>query len=273
VALENEVVQRQLVDIFVTNLADMEMSKRILRKDKNTLDENLNLAIEEQNLQKKFEVRFSSDVKQKSQQHHHTQQQSRTATSWEDPRHIEPMEIDSITRGRQCYGCFQTGHFRQECPHKDIQCRKCLQFGHFRMQCPNVEVHISGNNWQGRGRSANRLQAYRSGSSRRPASRGRGNHGNNYQGQGQPTRNGNTQNQGQGHGNYGSRRYNGFNHQNSQDTRNGHFQRGSNRRQGRRGTRGFRGGRRGRGRFLNNMDVRYDDEYVYEADPEMATPE
>ena len=277
--LASPIIQRQLSDIFVEHLLDSDMSVRIARKEKVTLTENLELAIKEQNLQRKFQVRYDNrplGQPKRSAQQQRPQQQPQQLQEWSDPRDIEPMEIDSIRHaGYRCYGCFKVGHLRDDCPNKDVQCHRCQQFGHFRTECPNAEVLVAGTprNWQtpriqtvagvrGRGQS-------RSGNSFRGSSRGRS-HQQPYQ---QPTYQQPRYRQRQDYQNYQQRSHQQTS-QNYQPQQYGTFggQRGHPRssRRGQRG-RGRRGGRgRTSGHTINNMQYDCDEQ---SRDPEEAARE
>ena len=245
--LNDGLIQRTLANVFMTNLYNRDMAKKVIRSEKKTLTECIAVAVKEQTQLEDFDDRFG--------EHNLAPEKSTPRSSahaeWQDPRH-EPMEVDSILNAGnvKCYGCFKYGHFRQNCPNKNIQCHKCRQFGHFKPECPNAEVLVSEYDYSSRG--VNRISRGRNGS------RGRGRSCGNYQSPGYQ--------QQQHYGNRGSNGGPQRSQSRGSQPRGNQRGRGGNQGYGGRGQRtGRRRGRRGRGHqgisSISTMNQQYNEEY------------
>ena len=152
--LEESIVEHQLIDVFITGLKDRNIARKLLREGKETLDENLKIAVTEQDLGRKYQVRFGSDQGR-------TEVKKTTTTEWVDPRH-EPMDVSHIrskdtnaTKDVTCYGCHQKGNYQDGCPNKDVVCYACNQVGHYSNYCPSNPQGQRGRS-RGRGRNYGR---------------------------------------------------------------------------------------------------------------------
>ena len=153
--VDDPFMQSILTEVFLRNMYDVEISKRVSRQDKKTLKENILAAVKEHTLKQRMEDRYGPAPKslpdagtkiKKSAQSGNTAPVS--TPLFADPRHIEPMEVDSVaakdtprnTRNVTCYGCGQPGHLKKDCPNKDVQCYHCWQYGHYQRYCTNEAV-------------------------------------------------------------------------------------------------------------------------------------
>ena len=106
-----ELVQKQLLDIFCDGLFHDYLRMKVMRANSKTISEGVEVAIQEQNLRKRFNLRS------------HNNQAPLLTTQEMDTRLIEPMEIDNF-RNVKCFKCFDFGHSAQNCPN--IACQNRL---------------------------------------------------------------------------------------------------------------------------------------------------
>ena len=107
-----ELVQKQLLDIFCDGLFYDYLRMKVMRANSKTFAEGVDVAIQEQNLRKRFNLRS------------HTNQAPLLTTQETDTCPIEPMEIDYF-RNVKCFKCCEFGHRAQNCPN--IACQNRLQ--------------------------------------------------------------------------------------------------------------------------------------------------
>ena len=106
-----ELVQKQLLDIFCDGLFHDYLRMKVMRANSKTFAEGIEVAIQEQNLRKRFNLRSDSN-------------QAPLLPSQEtDTRLIEPMEIDYFGNVK-CFKCCEFGHRAQNCPN--IACQNRL---------------------------------------------------------------------------------------------------------------------------------------------------
>ena len=114
-------VQRQLVDAFVDGLAFEYLKMKVMREDPKTLEDAISVAMKEQNLRKRFNLRKQDDSQSGSFLLNPTfldqiRREPLTTHFDSDPRNIEPMEIDHY-RPRNCFKCRKPGHTSRNCPN------------------------------------------------------------------------------------------------------------------------------------------------------------
>ena len=139
-----KLVQKQLVDIFCDGLFHDYLRMKVLRADPSTFSEAVDIAMKEQNLRKRFNLRSHDNYDMLPATY--TESETRNLqtnsnfpfinangnapsvprTEWPswvsqipgtapDSRQIEPMEIDHY-RSQKCFNCFGLGHRARECP-------------------------------------------------------------------------------------------------------------------------------------------------------------
>ena len=161
--MTDQLVQQQLVDIFCDGLSYDYLRLKILRENPKTLETAIEIAMKEQNLRKRLNLRNTDNVRSDEPVHEarlDTTPHFLAQTSGQTPytnRYEEPMEIDHY-RGVQCYKCRKKGHKANKCPfnqttkpqkrrhdrtvnavtpdtNKNIQCWHCHKFGHVKAEC------------------------------------------------------------------------------------------------------------------------------------------
>ena len=145
--LSQPLIQQQLIDVFIDGLLDSAIARKVLREAPDTLGRAVHIAVNEQNLTKKFTLRNcappSSQPRVKRER-----PQSRDSE--------EPMEVDAFL-GR-CYKCNRVGHRASQCrtkkvhaviiPTQGLSCYKCGQQGHGLATCRNPGRPETGRCWQ-----------------------------------------------------------------------------------------------------------------------------
>ena len=133
-----QAIERQLVDQFVDGLANDGMKMKVMRGNPNTLQAAVALAMEEQNLRKRFDLRTK------------TPRMNDRIDRQEGP---VPMEIDHMRPRRRCNICNRFGHIPKDCrarerqvnvienrprqKREDVICWSCQGKGHFARECQN----------------------------------------------------------------------------------------------------------------------------------------
>ena len=143
-------VENQMIGFFVDGLMYDYLKMKILRENPNTFQAAVTVAMNEQNLRKRFDLRSTGNP---------------------SPRKEEPMEIGHL-RPRTCYNCHRQGHIKKNCPklkgtyhqkgyvnmvgeqrqranyqsnfrgNRDRQqmlCFHCHSPGHFKRECPQLQ--------------------------------------------------------------------------------------------------------------------------------------
>jgi len=98
-----QAVQRQLIGYFTDGLCYDYLQVKIMQENPTTLQAAITLAVTEQNLRKRFQIRSDRDYG--SQSHQSTGQFG------------EPMEVDHIKPMKKCQFCQSSGHTSRFC-HK-----------------------------------------------------------------------------------------------------------------------------------------------------------
>ena len=142
-----ELVQKQLLDVFCDGLFHDYLRMKVMRTDPKTFEEAVEIAMKEQNLRKRFNLRSNSNYtpflatndneifknSQNLANHAFQTMPENMAPAWPswvpempsretETRQIEPMEIDHF-RNLKCFKCSGFGHRARNCPSKIDQNR------------------------------------------------------------------------------------------------------------------------------------------------------
>lgn len=144
--LNEFLIQRQIVDIFIDGLLDNQIARKVLREGPQTVIAAVKIAVDEQNLTKKFNLRNRG---------YKPVPRTRSDRPQFEQRHETPMEVDTF-RG-QCYKCHRKGHRAIDCKSKNlfevgstrpkITCFRCGQLGHGIRNCKNRGNPETGRCW------------------------------------------------------------------------------------------------------------------------------
>lgn len=91
-------VERQLIGYFTDGLYYDYLQFKIMRENPSTLVAAIAIAVNEQNLRKRFNLRVGRDI-----------------TSPPQTRNEQPMEVDQVRPTRKCQYCFKKGHTARYC--------------------------------------------------------------------------------------------------------------------------------------------------------------
>ena len=144
------IIQKQLVNFFINGLSLDYLKMKIMRENPETYQAAVAVAMTEQNLRKRFELRRGKPEKvdfRPSQSTSH-----------------EPMEVDHYRPPKRCFNCNKVGHRAKECRsrHKQvnsvehgqnssknkIECWRCGKLGHIKKNC-RVRMFQKKENSQG----------------------------------------------------------------------------------------------------------------------------
>jgi len=147
--LTQALIERQIIDSFTDGLTDNAVARKVLREGPTAFAVAVRIAIQEQNLTRKFELRNRGTPKYKQPPRFREKEQKR-----DEVRHEEPMEIDNF-HGK-CYKCGKKGHRAVGCRSRKLYevttsrlvCYKCGQPGHGIPTCNNVGNPSTGRCWK-----------------------------------------------------------------------------------------------------------------------------
>ena len=131
-----KMIEKQLVDIFCDSLYYDYLRLKVMREDPKDFETAVNIAMNEQNLRKRFYLRSGDELtssfgKESAQQQNSPNYGSnyRSASLSRSPwpskvrsenRVEEPMDVDHL-RKNVCYKCRQPGHKSRDCPRNTRQ--------------------------------------------------------------------------------------------------------------------------------------------------------
>lgn len=175
--MADPLIQQQLVDIFCDGIAYDYLRMKILRENPRNLESAVEVAMKEQNLRKRLNLRSADTTKSTeplNEARFDTTPHFMAQNFGQAPytsRYEEPMEVDHY-RGIQCYKCKKKGHKANKCstnqssksqkqqPFKysktvnsvtpdsnknNIQCWRCHEYGHVKADC---QRRISRSRWR-----------------------------------------------------------------------------------------------------------------------------
>ena len=149
--LTDPIIERQLIDCLIDGLIDNSVARKVMRENPQTFQQAVQVAVHEQNLTRKFELRNRAVPKLK-----HFRPMKQTGPS---ERFEEPMEVDSF-QGK-CFKCGRSGHRASMCKVKrrdthsvqeivakrPLVCFKCGETGHVIARCQNKGNPATGRCW------------------------------------------------------------------------------------------------------------------------------
>ena len=165
--VNSDLIDRQCIGFFIDGLISNSLKFKLIRANPDTLQKAIDTAVEEENLQRRFELRCGRSAEKRDYnsafqtlRNRHRQRedvypmnQSYPPPSY-DSREIEPMEVDHSRHRRPCPRC-RTYHSKSnpcatrlvnvvETPgpvnrfQPPMHCRKCNRRDHNTMECPFV---------------------------------------------------------------------------------------------------------------------------------------
>ena len=147
--LNQVLIQRQILDIFVDGIMENQIARKVLRENPNTLSAAVKIAVDEQNLTRKFQLRNRVVTQPKTVSRLKTDKFDRTTDRVE-----VPMEVDTF-QGR-CFKCHKQGHRAVNCRQKKVHevktgsrliCYRCGEPGHGLKTCQNQGKPETGRCW------------------------------------------------------------------------------------------------------------------------------
>lgn len=136
-----EAIERSMIGYFVDGLYDSGLKLKLIRENPHTFEKATKIALEEQNVRKRFALRNGN------KQGAHRSQAS------------EPMEVDHTRYPRRCHICNKTNHSAKNCLHRQrevnmikenneqwragnpIVCWHCNEPNHIRRFCPKLQQY------------------------------------------------------------------------------------------------------------------------------------
>ena len=134
-----ETMEKQLIGLFTDGILDNAIKLRIMRENPNTLQAACLIASKEQNLRKRFDLRFGKqskfehnaesmeiDYSRPSQNCFNCKRPGHVSRDCRKPRYVSRRSINAINRQNTflCWNCHQAGHVRRHCKNPSISKRK-----------------------------------------------------------------------------------------------------------------------------------------------------
>lgn len=129
-------LEQQLIGYFVDGLYSNKIKFRIMKENPRSVQNAMDLAVNEQNFMKRFYMRTGTNVSE-----------GLTVTKEEH----EPMEVDKVSK-RKCYKCDKYGHIARNCRTKmvsavskkevdlsNVECYYCHEKGHYKSHCQKLK--------------------------------------------------------------------------------------------------------------------------------------
>ncbi|VDI26577.1 Hypothetical predicted protein [Mytilus galloprovincialis] len=146
------IIQKQLVNFFINGLSLDYLKMKIMRSNPDTFQGAVAVAMTEQNLRKRFELRRGTPERSNQSRHYEVQGASE-----------EAMEVDHFRNSKRCFNCNKVGHRSRDCRarkqvnafdqtpkfNKDIECWKCGRKGHIKRFCRVRTFEKQENRFQG----------------------------------------------------------------------------------------------------------------------------
>jgi len=149
--LNDVLIERQMIDCLIDGLTDNAVARKVMRDAPPTFNGAVQIAINEQNLSRKFELRNRSAPRFKPSFKNRPEQRVNS------DRRDEPMDVDAFQG--TCFKCGKRGHRAVNCkakPTKTVHevsrqakctCFKCGEGGHVLAACQNRGNPTTGRCW------------------------------------------------------------------------------------------------------------------------------
>ena len=169
--MNSELIDKQCIGFFVDGLTSHSLKFRLLRNNPDTLQKAIDLAVEEENLQRRFDLRIGRSASKRDynaafqtlgkNKYRHTEDVYPTRHTHQPPlydlRDIEPMEIDHFRHKRPCPRCRMPHSKSSPCRTRQVDvventrpaprstpllhCRQCNRQDHLTRDCPFTPAH------------------------------------------------------------------------------------------------------------------------------------
>ena len=153
----DEFVERQMVGFFIDGLYKDQMKLKIMRENLLRFDDAVMIAIREQNLTKRFQIRTQNSDAASSQK-----------SFWlgvSRQGEYEPMDVSHARSKGACLYCKEKGHHVRDCRvrkrdlrenlsevdqarRRKIFCYKCFKLGHYANECETFNTESKQKPWQ-----------------------------------------------------------------------------------------------------------------------------
>lgn len=151
-SITEPLIQRQILDVFIDGLQDSQIARKVLREGPETVAAAVKIAVEEQNLARKFSLRNRGFPAK-----HAFVRSKFDKPRVTDERHEVPMEVDTFHG--QCFKCKRRGHRAVDCKSKRVHevkagtaaklvCYRCGIAGHGIATCRRRGNPETGRCWQ-----------------------------------------------------------------------------------------------------------------------------
>ena len=127
------VIQKQLVSVFTDGLTQTNIKYKLMRENPETLHRAVEIALAEQNLRKRFQLRTGL---------------SNEYGNEETPMEVDHYRIRRVKDSKVCYKCNRKGHLARECRaqvnvvnannRQNVVCWNCGGKGHFKRECKQL---------------------------------------------------------------------------------------------------------------------------------------